>query len=704
MRITHETYRRATTGAIIGAVFHTVMTVVVLVLGFSLGDTPARIVGLAMAIGLPVWVSLILVFHQSALEQRESLEKRQLEERGGSTGAIFEFGADEDLRHAARLRWMHRFMLPAMSLVIAGLYLGLGWWQRLAITGALTKASEVDVAGIPKYSLAGESVAGWGAAVTAAIALVSFVVSWYLGGMSRHKAWRLLRAGATVTINGALCSAALALGYGFQLNGNDIVLRSLVHILPIYIMVLGGEIVVSFIINLYTPRKPGEYPVPAFDSRVLGLLAAPESVIKSINDAINYQFGFSVTTTWFYQLLVKQLLPLAGFIVVLLITLNCVRIVQPNEQAIVTSVGRLTRGSRVFNSGPVLKWPWERVERTPVSQIHQVVVGVDSLSNDSDAILWTKKHTVGDEDLIIVGPTTKGLMDSAEGGPAVARSIAVLNAEVPVQYRIKTGHGTDGASELLNYINFVGGDDRQRTLLVRQIATRVVHQYLGSMSIDDVLGPRRSALPGELRDRIQAEFDKRNAGIEVVFVGVAGIHPPVDVAASFEQVLEAHETHETLIEGARATAITRLSTTAGSEARARSIADRIKAMEEAGGSQADQTRETVALERDLMASGGSAAAMILSARAARWLTHMEQLAYTIRQRSRLAPYLAAPDYYRNRAYLLMLTRALQGRDLVIVPEGVEIRATIDLQNDPTLLNATNIGATMSDTSPADVDQ
>jgi regulator of protease activity HflC (stomatin/prohibitin superfamily) len=206
-------------------------------------------------------------------------------------------------------------------------------------------------------------------------------------------------------------------------------------------------------------------------------------------------------------------------------------------------------------------------------------------------------------------------------------------------------------------------------------------------------------LSDELRRLIQDEFDNKwNAGIEVVFVGVAGIHPPVDVAASFEQVLEARETHEAVIETARGNAIKRLSTTAGTEARARSIALRIAALRESNASEAERMVETLAIEADLMAAGGSAAAKILSAKADRWQTHMTQSAYATRQRSRMGPYLAAPEYYRYREYLSMLVRSLQGRQIVIVPDGVEVRSTIDLQSDPTLLNPTNIGAAMSESS------
>lgn len=678
--------------AIFASIFHLVLTAVIFLLGFVLKDDATRIAAYSMLCGIPVWVILILLFHQHRLERLEALEHEQLRARADVTGSIFEFDENEVPANASRLKWMHGFLVPAVSLLIAALLIGIGWWQRGAV-------STRSLPGMPGVNVADPGSAGYGVGITSAIALVCFVVSWFLGGMSRQPAWRLLRAGATVTIGAALLNAALAVGYGFQLNGNPEVLSALAHIFPIYMIALGLEVIVAFILNLYTPRKPGEYPQPAFDSRVLGLLAAPESVVKSINDAINYQFGFSVTSTWFYQLLSRQILPIIGFMVVLIVLLNCISIVQPDEQAVVTSFGRLQRDSQVFNSGAVLKWPWERVERYPVSQIHQVLVGTEAEGehakvDESGPILWDNAHTLGKEELIIVGPgrIDAGIDVGNDGESSLARSIAVVNAEVPVQFRIKEGQDAQGNWELLNFINFVGGDDRQREALIRQIATRVVNRRLAAMSIEQVLGPARSALSDDLRTRIQAELDRWNSGIQVVFVGVAGIHPPKDVAESFEKVLEARETRESTIQDALRVATERLSKAAGSVDKAQTIAGEIEKLRNMSSSDSGYTAQSLVVERALLGAGGSAATKILEAKANRWTTQNERLATAIRHNSRLMPYEQAPEYYEIREYLNTLQRALKGRQLIIVPVGPQIRTRIDLKQDPTMINLNEIGA------------
>lgn len=696
MRINHETYRRAATAAIFASIFHLVLTLVVFLLGYSLKDDATRIAAYSMVCGLPVWIILVLLFHQHRLERLEALEHEQLRSRADAAGSIFEFDERDTAMHAARLRWMHGLLVPAVSLAIAAVFIGLGLWQRSVIASRgidLTKPGS-EAAGV---RVAEAASAGWGLGITAGIALICFVVSWFLGGMSRQAAWRLLRAGATVTVGAALVNGALAVGYGFQLNGNPAVLGALAYILPFYMVALGLEVVVAFILNLYTPRKPGEYPQPAFDSRILGLLAAPESVIKSINDAINYQFGFSVTSTWFYQLLSRQLLPLFGFMGLLLILLNCVSIVQPGEQGVVMSFGRLARGGEVYSSGPIFKWPWERVARYPVAQIHQILVGSEGVRDAKDAdtpILWDNAHALGQEDLIIVGPSRTAVEedDSGDRLSTLARSIAVVNAEVPVQFRIKAGRDAGGRPELLNYIDLIGGGWDQREALIRQIATRVVNRHLAAMTIEEVLGPERSRLSDDLRRLIQAELDGWRSGIEVVFVGVAGIHPPPDVAPSFEAVLQAQEMSESAVQDAYRQATERLAQAAGSAARARAIAEEIDKLDRLAASSPEKAPQALRVEQAVLEAGGEASKLILTARAARWTAQNRQLATSLRHESRLLPYLAAPRYYQAREYLATLRRAVRGRQLIIVPDDVQVRTSIDLKQDPTMINLTNVGA------------
>ena len=160
----------------------------------------------------------------------------------------------------------------------------------------------------------------------------------------------------------ALVLLSVAVGIAFQFFENDGVLEGITWGLAIYMLLIAAEIVLNFVLNLYRPRRPGETPRPAFDSRILSLFAAPDSIVRSINEAVNYQFGFDITSSWGYQLLLRSFAWLLAFGLVVLIALSSVVVVEPGQQAVRLRGGRIVgsvyEGSTMFK----LPWPLETVE------------------------------------------------------------------------------------------------------------------------------------------------------------------------------------------------------------------------------------------------------------------------------------------------------------------------------------------------------
>ena len=72
------------------------------------------------------------------------------------------------------------------------------------------------------------------------------------------------------------------------------------------------------------------------------------------------------------------------------------------------------------------------------------------------------------------------------------------------------------------------------------------------MSIDffDILNIKRLPLSNTLKEKVQEEVDKKNLGVEIILVSLEGIHPPVDIASSFEKVIGSMEKKEASILGA----------------------------------------------------------------------------------------------------------------------------------------------------------
>jgi len=161
--------------------------------------------------------------------------------------------------------------------------------------------------------------------------------------------------------------------------------------------------------------------------------------------------------------------------------------------------------------------------------------------------------------------------------------------------------------------------------LLAQIGTREVVRYLVGVDLMEFMSTGRFKAAEELRDRIQREADNLELGVRIVFLGLQDVHPPVNVAASYEAVIGAEQKREADILKARTDAV---ATNAWSEAEA-----------------VRKQREAEASRQEI--------AMIAEARAAQFTNQMPA-------------YRAGPAVYGHLAYFQALNRYSAGTRKIIM--------------------------------------
>ena len=214
--------------------------------------------------------------------------------------------------------------------------------------------------------------------VLAVMMLLLFWFSRYASGMGRTAAWQHLRACGSYMLGNALGALALIICMGVYLYADFATAeRVLAYAIPVVMILLAAETLVNFVLDIYRPRVRDVEPRACFDSRLLALIAEPGGIASTIAEAMNYQFGFEVSQTWFYQLLQRTLVPLLGAGVVILWLLTCVVVIQPGERVIVERWGRQLNVDDPYECGLQWKWPWPMdVARTyNTSELQQLIVG-----------------------------------------------------------------------------------------------------------------------------------------------------------------------------------------------------------------------------------------------------------------------------------------------------------------------------------------
>ncbi len=682
MRVDHHAYRKATRVAGFGLMVQVVIALVVLIFGVLSPDTVFRFVAYYLFGGVPVWLSLVVIFYQHTQERLEALEDDELAAVRTGTGSVFEATRGAGKIAARRLKLMHGWLMPAVSLLVA-LYLAFG------AAGMLRYLNRVNDPGQAGRDFLRTGEMGWGIAICLFFAAICFIFSRFVAGMAKLPAWQNLRGGAAYGVGNALVLLAAAVGITLRFFENEQVIIWVAYAIAAFMVFLVVEILIHFVLNVYRPRIPGVVPRPAFDSRVLSLLAAPESIVRSLNEAVNYQFGFDITSSWGYQLLLRSFGWLAAFAAAVLVLLNMIVVVEPYQQAVKLSGGEIVGG--VHPSGIMWKlpWPFETTAVYDVGRVRSLPLTAQRTENP-DVEVWSE--TI-DADRVrepfLVGGAPAGIGDPDAANAAEFYSL--LDVEMSLRYRIRT----DG---LLDYLAFASDERLRRSPFtsrqsaLKALALREITQELSELSVDEVIATDRQRFIDSVRGRIQAVYDDMRAGVEVVALDVPMLRPSGDVAKYWDDYATAKAQRRETVAKAEQEVAVGLAFWIGDPEQAPRILEAIdewKALKETlGPDDPAAIEQRLGVEGMLAESGGSLAQLLAEAEAYRWIKLMQARAQVFKHAGQLAAYRAAPQLYVERARMRTLSEMLvERRKFVLVGvDPARVNVMIKLEETPSLFS------------------
>ena len=492
------------------------VALVIFLAGFGVTVFAGSLGGQAATVflGLGVLVTFVSWF-QMRLEENARLEQLELDELARSRGASL-FEAKDSGSFPARnaCEQFEKYFVPGFTVLLLLLEAG-GAWLLWHWSGKNQTALN-------------ESRATASLSLFAIFALLLFLFGRFSVTIARLENHRLLRPGASFLLAGAYVCAFTALAIaGVEakyVKADFWVARGLCLLLG----AMAVENLLTLLLEIYRPRVKGKITRPLYESRVAGLLAQPESLFTTAAQTLDYQFGFKVSETWFFQALEKNLpaLLLIQFAVLFLST--TVVFVDAGEQAVLEHFGK---PEKIFGPGAHLKLPWpaDKIYRFRTEQIQSFAVGyTPDLTNQPAIILWTVSHLK--EENFVVG--NRAPVTGAEGTneAASAKPIGLIAVSIPVQFQIT------------NITDWLYKNARPDDLL-QSLASRAVVRYLAGSDLNDILSHGRLAAAAALRDQIQAAANARQLGAKIIFVGLQDIHPPTanDVALTYEKVVGAAE-------------------------------------------------------------------------------------------------------------------------------------------------------------------
>jgi regulator of protease activity HflC (stomatin/prohibitin superfamily) len=475
----------------------------------------------------------------------------------------------------------------------------------------------------------------------------------------------------------------------FELPG---IIEGVAWAIPIFMFAVAVEIVLAIILNVYRPRVAGEYPRAAFDSRALSLLSRPDSFVRSINEAVNYQFGFDITSSWGYQLVLRSGIWLAALCVVSLLAMSMLVVVDGRQEGLRLRAGRIisTSEGEVQSPGAFWKLPWpiEYASLHEVTEVRPLAItppedGVAFYDNWSDPV---KLENKADDYQFIVRPSQLGheaaseLIDDLQAtGDDIVDEVgwALVRARMTLLWRVRGADKADPeGGGLLQYLAF--GTDRRgrrqrltdRERILRSISVAEMTRYFATLDLDDALTTDRGGLGEALQSLIQSRLDRLEAGIEIVSVNLPMVAPPEDVVQSFEDLPVAFQQHLRTTRDAERQKANVLNSAVGDPAYLEPLiaaVDRVDAAraafdaapaESRAEREADVERAVAAAEVVVRKGGGAAYQIIAAAERSRLVDMLGRRGRAARVRGQQAAWLAAPELFRQRAIMKLYAQHL----------------------------------------------
>jgi regulator of protease activity HflC (stomatin/prohibitin superfamily) len=237
------------------------------------------------------------------------------------------------------------------------------------------------------------------------------------------------------------------------------------------------------------------------------------SPLHGLMEVAERRLGLSVRSAWALGFVRRSLGVLGASLILLVWASTMLVVVGPQEQGIRLRVGRLASRAPV-PPGLHVKWPWplETVERYPVTRVQTLGLGFAGPAKDS--LLWGRRHA-GEEYQLLLG-------DGRE----------LVSVDATVSYRIR------------DVLAFALASQNPRETL-DALAYRLLMRETVAIDLDRLLTADRAAFARRFAVALQQASDAQGLGFEILHVGFTSLHPPVGIAAAYEDVVSAEIERET---------------------------------------------------------------------------------------------------------------------------------------------------------------
>ena len=318
---------------------------------------------------------------------------------------------------------------------------------------------------------------------------------------------------------------------------------------------------------------------------------------KSFIEYLEENTGITLRSLWSIKY-IRDITPEVVFLIAVLLWLStCIIQVETNQQAAVYRIGNLQE--KILQPGLhlTLPYPFDKVEIYDTETVNKTTIGYKATENADN--IWTEGHQ-GEEYKLLLG-----------GGDEV------VSINLRLEYKI---------SDLKQYLTTATSPES----MMQALAYELVTDQTIATDLSSLMSADRDAFSENFQKELSKMMEEKNLGLEVVAVILESIHPPVEIAWVYQELISAGINAERYLVNAQDVAAVTI-------AQAETTHDTT-----VGGAQ-------VSYEEKVAAAKASVTEFMASVEA----------------------YNASSDAYKYQKYLAAVRKAYGNANLVILGEGVD---------------------------------
>ncbi len=289
--------------------------------------------------------------------------------------------------------------------------------------------------------------------------------------------------------------------------------------------ILIAEPLLLQVIAFYHPADDVDASTSLVESALLDAVFGRGETAQGMVARFEEMMGAKIGEMWLLRFLRRTF----GWLVLGLITLGwistCLTMIPVGSRGVRSTLGRYE--AKTLAPGLHVAWPMPcgKIDVVPTEQIRTVSIGFQQ--DLSQPVLWDNVHVRGEQNLL------------------VGNGESLITINIPILYRVKDA------------MAYVTGSSNP-TQAIADLAERKLLYIMGSRDGFAVMIDDRAKMAGELQSELQREIDQYRLGVQIEFVGLKDVHPPVDVVPDYQNVVSAQETMEAVIDDARASRAKRI--------------------------------------------------------------------------------------------------------------------------------------------------